>query len=194
MIAPQQLVEQVLARATVDETIVIVTDASEASLRWAGNSMTTNGVSTSRRWTVISIVRSGQDARVGIVTSASVDVADIDGVVRSAEISARAATPASDAMPLLTGTGTDERWEDSAQRTEIGAFEQLAQDLSMGFDGDDQLYGFAHHQLHTTWLGTSTGIRRRFVQRPGRSRSTASAATPAPGWAPAPRTSPTWPE
>ncbi|MDV7089371.1 TldD/PmbA family protein [Rhodococcus sp. IEGM 248] len=167
MIAPQQLVEQVLARATVDETIVIVTDASEASLRWAGNSMTTNGVSTSRSWTVISIVRAGADAKVGIVTSASVDAADIDGVVRSAEIAARAATPASDAMPLLTGTDTDERWDDSAERTEIGAFEQLAQDLSMGFDGSDQLYGFAHHQLHTTWLGTSTGIRRRFAQPTG---------------------------
>ena len=31
-----------------DETIVLVTDRVEASLRWAGNSMTTNGVSVSR--------------------------------------------------------------------------------------------------------------------------------------------------
>ncbi|WP_072691287.1 metallopeptidase TldD-related protein [Rhodococcus marinonascens] len=167
MIAPQQLVEQVLARATVAETIVIVTDASEASLRWAGNSMTTNGMSTSRSWTVISIVRDGEIARVGIVTSASVDAAEIDGVVRSAEIAARAAGPASDAMPMLTGTETDEHWDTGAEHTEIGAFEQLAQDLSMGFDRKDQLYGFAHHQLHTTWLGTSTGIRRRVVQPTG---------------------------
>jgi predicted Zn-dependent protease len=167
MIAPQQLVEQVLARATVDDTIVLVTDASEAALRWAGNSMTTNGLSTSRSWTVVSIVRDGDEAKVGIVTSASVDAADIDGVVRSAESAARAAGPASDAMPLLAATDTDPQWDETAAVTEIGAFEQLAQDLAMGFDGSDQLYGFAHHQLHTTWLGTSTGIRRRFVQPTG---------------------------
>ena len=39
--------------------LVIVTDRAEASLRWAGNSMTTNGVSTTRSITVISIVRKG---------------------------------------------------------------------------------------------------------------------------------------
>ena len=42
-----------------DETIVLVTDRAEASLRWADNSMTTNGVSASRSTTVISIVRQG---------------------------------------------------------------------------------------------------------------------------------------
>ncbi|MFZ2177158.1 MAG: metallopeptidase TldD-related protein [Rhodococcus sp. (in: high G+C Gram-positive bacteria)] len=167
MIAPQQLVEQVLGGATVDETIVIVTDASEASLRWAGNSMTTNGVSTLRTWTVISIVRVGDTARVGVVTSSSVDAADVGAVVRSAEGAARGARPSSDSMPLLTGNGPDTNWDDPAAHTEIGAFEQLVQDLSRGFDGDDQLYGFAHHQLHTTWLGTSTGIRRRFAAPTG---------------------------
>ncbi|MCL2536438.1 MAG: metallopeptidase TldD-related protein, partial [Nocardiaceae bacterium] len=39
--------------------------------------------------------------------------------------------------------------------------------LADGFDGGDRLYGFAHHQLHSTWLGTSTGIRRRFTQPTG---------------------------
>ena len=57
MIPAQQVVELALAAATVDETIVIVTDRADASLRWAGNSMTTNGVSTTRSVTVISIVR-----------------------------------------------------------------------------------------------------------------------------------------
>ncbi|MEV0946714.1 metallopeptidase TldD-related protein [Rhodococcus sp. NPDC049939] len=167
MIAPQQLIERVLSRATVDETIVIVTDASEASLRWARNSMTTNGVSTSRSWTVVSIVRDGETARVGIVSSTSVNSADIDAVVRSAELAARAAGPASDSMPLLTGTTAEDSWDDGAEHTEISAFEQLARDLSMGFDRTDELYGFAHHRLHTSWLGTSTGIRRRVVQPTG---------------------------
>lgn len=167
MIPAQQLVEQVLAQAAVDETIVLVTDASEASLRWAGNSMTTNGLSTSRSWTVISIVRRGAAGQVGIVASTSVDATDIAAVVRASEDAARGSAPASDSMPLLSGDGPDESWDGDAARTEIGVFEQLAQDLSQGFDGRDQLYGFAHHQLHTTWLGTSTGIRRRFTQPTG---------------------------
>ena len=43
--SPQALVEAALAAATTDGTIVIVTDRSEANLRWAGSSLTTNGES-----------------------------------------------------------------------------------------------------------------------------------------------------
>ena len=51
MIAPQKVVDDRAGRGrarSADETIVIVTDRAEASLRWANNSMTTNGVSVSR--------------------------------------------------------------------------------------------------------------------------------------------------
>ena len=53
------VVERALAASKADETIVIVTDAAEASLRWAGNSMTTNGSSVSRDWAVVAIFRDG---------------------------------------------------------------------------------------------------------------------------------------
>ena len=47
MISPQEAVDAVLAaaakRGRADETIVLVTDRSDTALRWAGNSMTTNG-------------------------------------------------------------------------------------------------------------------------------------------------------
>ena len=73
MIGAQQVVDLVLAEAArlgkADETIVMVTDRSDASLRWANNSMTTNGVSVQRRTTVISIVRRGDRGHV-----ASLDV------------------------------------------------------------------------------------------------------------------------
>src|SRR5690606_61900 len=58
-------------------------------------------------------------------------------------------------------------WDDAPGTTAIDVFTGLARDLSTGFDGTDRLYGFAHHQVHTTWLGTSTGIRRRFRQPTG---------------------------
>lgn len=163
------VVERALAASKADEAIVIVTDAHEASLRWAGNSMTTNGSSVSRDWAVISVFRDGPNAaRVGSISSTSVDPADIEAVVRASEEAARTATPARDAMPLLEPTHDDTAtWDHAPGATEIDVFAGLARDLSTGFDGTDRLYGFAHHQLHTTWLGTSTGIRRRYSQPTG---------------------------
>nr|WP_296767307.1 metallopeptidase TldD-related protein [Rhodococcus sp. (in: high G+C Gram-positive bacteria)] len=167
MISGHDVVERALSAATVDETIVIVTDSSEASLRWAGNSMTTNGISTSRRWTVVSIVRDSAGARVSTVSSTSVDPADISSVVREAERSARTAEPAEDAAPLIEGTSTPRSWENPPRRTDIDVFGSLAGGLSSGFDGADQLYGFAHHQIETVWLGSSSGIRKRYTQPTG---------------------------
>ncbi|MFD3743451.1 metallopeptidase TldD-related protein [Nocardia sp. NPDC058633] len=163
------VVERALAASRADEAIVIVTDAHEASLRWAGNSMTTNGSSISRDWAVISVFRDGPNtARVGSISSTSVDPAEIEAVVRASEQAARTAAPARDAMPLLEPTDNDTAtWDQAPGATEIGVFTGLARDLSTGFDGTDRLYGFAHHQVHTTWLGTSTGIRRRFSQPTG---------------------------
>ena len=52
MITAQHVVNSVLQEAAklgrADETMVLVTDRVQATLRWAGNSMTTNGVSVSR--------------------------------------------------------------------------------------------------------------------------------------------------
>ncbi|WP_228000684.1 TldD/PmbA family protein [Nocardia australiensis] len=169
MLPAGAVVEQALALSHADEAIVIVTDVHEASLRWAGNSMTTNGSSVSRNWAVASIFRDGPNsARVGSVSSTSVASEDIEALVRASEDAARTAAPAKDAMPLLTpDTGTADDWAAAPGSTGIEVFTDLASDLSVGFDGADRLYGFAHHQIHTTWLGTSTGIRRRFVQPTG---------------------------
>ncbi|MFE9787189.1 metallopeptidase TldD-related protein [Nocardia salmonicida] len=163
------VVERALAASKADEAIVIVTDAHDASLRWAGNSMTTNGSSISRDWAVISVFRDGPNiARVGSISSTSVEPTEIEAVVRASEQAARTAAPARDAMPLLEPTDDDTvTWDQAPGATEIEVFTGLARELSTGFDGTDRLYGFAHHQVHTTWLGTSTGIRRRFSQPTG---------------------------
>lgn len=162
------VVERALGLSRADEAMVIVTDEAEASLRWAGNSMTTNGTSVARRWSVISVLRDGpRSARVGSVASTSVDPADIEAVVRASEDAAAAAEPARDAMPLLDAQGSAPDWEQPGAGTGIEVFSGLAADLAAGFDGADRLYGFAHHQVHTTWLGTSTGIRRRYTQPTG---------------------------
>src|SRR5947208_7946211 len=100
MIPAQQVVELALQAATVDETIVIVTDRAEASLRWANSSMTTNGLSTSRSTSVVSIVRRGDNAHVGSVRTSEVDPAVIPDVVAASEDAARDAPAARDDAPL----------------------------------------------------------------------------------------------
>ena len=171
MIPAQSVVDLALAAAAKSgraaETIVIVTDRSDASLRWAGNSMTTNGVATSRSIAVISVVRHGDSAHVGSVRSSAAGPEEIAALVAAAEDAAHAAPAAGDSAPLLTGSGEPADWGDPIPATGAGAFAEVARALSVGFSGTDTLYGFAHHIVETTFLATSTGVRRRFVQPTG---------------------------
>lgn len=171
MIPAPQAVDLALDAAAwaggADETIVLVTDTATADLRWAGNTMTTNGVSISRTMTVISIVRNGEQAHVGSLVSAEVDRDAIAGLVAASQAAAQAAPPARDNFPLLSATAADPDWDAAAPGTGTDVFTPVATALARGFTGPQTLYGFAHHQLETTWLATSTGIRRRHTQPTG---------------------------
>ncbi|OHV05107.1 metallopeptidase TldD-related protein [Mycobacterium talmoniae] len=168
MIPPQQVVDIALgAPARADETMVLVTDRAEASLRWAGNSMTTNGVSTSRATTVISVVRDADGARVGAVRSTEVDPSLIPELVAASARAARSAPEARDAAPLLTGAGVPDDWDVAVPGTGAEVFAGVTGALSRGFGGTDRLYGFARHELETTFVASSTGLRRRYTQPTG---------------------------
>ena len=105
MIGAQQVVDIVLAearrRGRADETIVLVTDRVDAALRWANNTMTTNGESTSRTTTVISIVRRDGQAYVGSVRSSAVAPSVLMDLVVASQAAAAAASPARDSAPAL---------------------------------------------------------------------------------------------
>lgn len=161
MISADRVVEMALQARTVDALIVIVTDRGDASLRWAGNSMTTNGVTQSRGWTVIALIDDDEGVRVGTVASSTVDADSIPDVVRAAEEAARSAPPARDVAPLVEDTAIPDDWADPAPLTDVQVFAPIVGDLAAGFDGADRLYGFAHHRVETTLVGSSTGLRRR---------------------------------
>jgi predicted Zn-dependent protease len=171
MIRAEQVVEAVLGEAArsgrADETIVVVTDGAEASLRWAGNSMTTNGVSISRVTTVISVVTVDDCPRVGSLSTAEVDPALIPDLVAASAEAARSAPEARDAAPLLTGSGVPEDWDAAVPGTGAEVFAAVAGSLSRGFRGRDRLYGFARHEVQTTFVASSTGLRRRYTQPTG---------------------------
>jgi predicted Zn-dependent protease len=171
MITAQHVVNIVLDEAAksghADETMVLVTDAVDSSLRWAGNSMTTNGVSINRNVTIISVVRQGDSASVGTVVSAEVDPRVIPELVAASQVAAHSAPEAGDAAPLLAGTGVPGDWDAPVPGTGAEVFADVAVSLSRGFRGPDRLYGYAHHNVSTTFLASSTGLRRRHTQLTG---------------------------
>ena len=171
MIGAQQVVDIALAEAArlgrADETIVLVTDRSDASLRWAGNSMTTNGESTSRTTTVISIVRKGENAYVGSVRSSDVDPSAVVALVGASQEAARSAPEARDSAPLPAGGDAPADWEAPVPGTGVSVFGPVADGLVRGFRGRDTLYGYARHILETTFVATSQGVRRRYTQPTG---------------------------
>jgi predicted Zn-dependent protease len=170
-VSPQELVEKCLAASTADDQITFVVESSEANLRWAGNSLTTNGSMRSRQVVVISFVDGGAGMAAGTVTrTGTPDVAEL---VAASEQAARDAGPAEDAVPLISDAppgGGD--WDAPAAETSIEVFAGFAPDLGQAFgearDRDELLYGFAEHGMATTFLGSSTGLRLRHDQPSGR--------------------------
>ena len=165
-VTPQEIVERALAAAAhLHGCAVLVRESSEAVLRWANSTMTTNGHSTALRVTVMAFVAVDGGIAAGVVgTAAMTDPAEL---VAAAEAAARDAGPADDAAPLPEPTADDPAWAEAAGVTTIGVFEELAGDLGTVFDGPQRHYGFASHEIATTWLGTSTGVRCRWVQPTG---------------------------
>ena len=171
MIGAQQVVDTALAEAArlgkADETIVLVTDRADAALRWAGNSMTTNGESVSRHTAVISVVRRGNTAHVGSVRSSDVDPDVIADLVAQSQQTALSAPEARDSSPALPGSGVPADWDEPVAGTGAHIFSSLTPGLAAGFRGADQLYGYARHIVETTFVATSGGLRRRHTQPTG---------------------------
>lgn len=166
----QEIVERGLAAgARLHGCAVLVRQSSEAVLRWANSTMTTNGHTTSGRVTVIAFVAVEGGIAAGVVSSSAAltDAELLPGLVAEAEAAAHDAGPAKDAAPLPEPSGDDPSWGDGAIETSVGVFGGLAKGLAEVLAGPQRQYGFATHDVTTTWLGTSTGIRRRWVQPTG---------------------------
>ena len=176
VISPQETVERALAAVRADESVVIADETSSANLRWAGNTLTTNGVSRSRQLTVVAISRDGRDIRAGVVSRAGVREEQIEDVVRAAEKAAEESSPAEDGRALLTpgdagAAAQAGAWDDLVTGTEIGVFGPFSAALGGAFDvagsAGQRLYGFAQHSVTSTFAGTSTGLRLRHDQPAG---------------------------
>ncbi|MFF8649118.1 metallopeptidase TldD-related protein [Streptomyces griseoluteus] len=168
---PYEIVERALALSRADGCVVIADEESSANLRWAGNALTTNGVTRGRTLTVIATVDGQQGTASGVVSRSAVTAAELEPLVRAAEAAARAAGPAEDAQPLVSGVPDSPGFRDAPAETSSAVFADFAPALGEAFAraraGGRELYGFASHETVSTYLGTSTGLRLRHDQPTG---------------------------
>ncbi|MFF3455860.1 metallopeptidase TldD-related protein [Streptomyces sp. NPDC002730] len=168
---PHETVERALELSTADHCVVIADEHSSANLRWARNALTTNGVTRGRTLTVIATVDGAEGTASGVVSRSAVTAADLEPLVRAAEAAARGAGPAEDAQPLVEGVPASPDFTDAPLETSSAVFADFAPALGEAFArakaGERELYGFANHELTSTYLGTSTGLRLRHDQPNG---------------------------
>ena len=181
---PQSLVEQALATSTADDCVVVVRDRTSANLRWANNTLTTNGVMHGVDVTVVSFVATAGGVATGSVTGSATTQAQVTSLVNAADAAARAASPAEDAQPLVgpdvSPASVD--WEDAPEPTDIHVYDAFAPALGEAFGRAEAarrvLYGFVDHQVVTTYLGSSTGLRLRHAQPTGHYACTGKTMAP----------------
>ena len=171
MISAQDLVEKILARSTSDDCIVVVNDKTQANLRWASSTLTTNGVIQLRSLTVIAFVAMGGFMASGAVTRTNVNESDIDSLLAEASAAAKAAGAAEDFAPLAKDVSLG-NW--SAPHTPTGpdVFSKFAPELGdmMRRSQSDsiELFGYAEHTHQTIWVGSKGGMRLRHDTPVGR--------------------------
>ncbi|MFJ9411969.1 metallopeptidase TldD-related protein [Streptomyces sp. NPDC101393] len=168
---PHEIVERALELSRADGCVVIADEESSANLRWAGNALTTNGVTRGRTLTVVATVDGGQGTASGVVSRSAVTADELEGLVRAAEAAARSAGPAEDAQPLVGGVAASADFTDAPAETSSDVFAAFAPALGESFRqagaGGRELYGFAHHGVVSSYLGTSAGLRLRHDQPTG---------------------------
>ncbi|MEW2050332.1 metallopeptidase TldD-related protein [Streptomyces sp. NPDC051445] len=168
---PHEIVERALELSRADGCVVIADEQSTANLRWAGNALTTNGVTRGRTLTVIATVDGKEGTASGVVSRAAVTADELESLVRAAEAAARGAGPAEDAQPLVSGVDRSPEFTEAPAETSSAVFADFAPALGEAFAraraGGRELYGFANHELVSTYLGTSTGLRLRHDQPNG---------------------------
>ncbi len=167
---PQELVEHALATSRADFCVAMVHDSTSANLRWANNTLTTNGEMRSIAVSVICFVGAGEGTASASSTGSAASFGQVTSLVEAAEAAARASTPAEDATDLAGEVQSDD-WQQVPGETSIEVFDRFAPALGEAFGRASAegriLYGFVDHDVTTTYLGSTTGLRLRHVQPTG---------------------------
>ncbi len=170
------LAEQALAASRSDDCQVIVERSGTANLRWARNSLTTNGLAHDTTLTVIAFHHRADSIAV---TSLSGSVSDVDGaraLVAAADAAAADAPLAEDAAAF------PDPWchadfatpAPALEPDRLGGSAQASGDLMRWAEQESvETFGYAEAQESTAWFASSTGARLRHAQPSDRLEITA---------------------
>ncbi|HYO31610.1 MAG TPA: metallopeptidase TldD-related protein [Nocardioidaceae bacterium] len=167
MTTPAELIDVALSATTADSAVVVARASSTTNLRWANNTLTTNGVMSSTHLTMISIVDGAAGAAAGVVTRSTTSASQVRDLVRAADAAASEASPAADAAELVSGESAID-FEEPPGVSSIDSLATFATSLGDAFQesrGRDRLlYGYAEQDVTTTYVASSTGLRLRHEQ------------------------------
>ena len=138
---------------------VLVTQTSEAVLRWANSTMTTNGHTTAQDVAVVALEAVEGGTAVGVVSSGAPlrDAAAVDDLVAAARRAARRPVPARDVAPLpepAPTTGVARRRRRDVDRGVRSAGRGPGRQSSTARSATT---ASPPTSVSTVWLGTSTG-------------------------------------
>lgn len=164
MMRAQDLIEKIVAKATSQDCVVIVTDKTQANLRWANSTLTTNGVIQEREITVIAFVAMDGGIAAGAISRTQINEDEIESAIDEAIRSARSAGPAEDAQELAKDIQAG-NWDGAHVPTDSGVFSRFAPELGEMLKKSTldsiELFGYAEHTHETTWVGSKGGMRLR---------------------------------
>ena len=160
----QDLIEKIIAKATSDDCVVIISDKTQANLRWANSTLTTNGVIQERTITIIAFEAMAGGMAAGAITRTQINEDEISGAIQDAIQSARSAGPAEDAQVLAKDIQSG-NWDSEHSPTDSSIFANFAPELGEMLKKSThdaiELFGYAEHTHETTWVGSKGGLRLR---------------------------------
>lgn len=176
LITLQETLDRVLRLSKADACVVIARRVSRVNIRWAHNTVTTNGDADDVQLSVISIA----GRRVASVTRSYFPPEKLEDIVRESEAACERRPEAPDYMPMLEGNGEPGEWGAPAADSDIHVFDPFVPQLRTLYDDARRervaTFGYSEFQTATTFLATSSGIRQRHTERIGKVEITGKTA------------------
>jgi predicted Zn-dependent protease len=165
---PQELIEHAIS--LLGEGGVAILDVDHhANIRFANNTLTTNGMMIRQTMTVIATAARSGGVSSGVMSRVIQGKDVVTALCAAAQAIARENPPAPDAQELVTGERPTTAWSGEPGTTSLDAFANFAPALGESFaiarSAAQTLYGFTQHEVRTTYLGTTSGVRLRHEQR-----------------------------
>lgn len=170
------LAQHALDLSTSHQCQVIIEHDASANVRWAANSLTTNGITHTVNATVIAFDHRHDGIATASMSGALVDAESLASLVQAADAAARSAPLADDAAPLPE-PHADVDYGKPAHSMEPDVLASAATgvgELSSWASSEHiETFGYVEVDDATTWFASSTGAMRRHRQRSERFETTA---------------------